>query len=190
VKSTSIFILLSLSASILFAQIEETTQDNQTSFALKFGPNLTYSTIEKSLSIGGLWGAEVDHFFINQRRGLSFGLYYSVIHVGRRDDFTVPSEAREYRVLETAFAFNSQPFKRSSNFRLKIGVMHGLILEDSGPNDGYNLFEILYGFEYIIPTDTSLHASIGMDYRTYILAKDRFGLNITNVLFFKAGMKN
>jgi len=46
------------------------------------------------------------------------------------------------------------------------------------------------GFEYLIPTKSSLALAVGLNNKLYRLSKNEFGTNLTSVIYFKFGLKN
>lgn len=186
-----VFIIL-FSLCSFFLQGQELIPNIQknTSFNLNYGFNVNFSTLLESRSIGGEWGMVVDHQFPNKRYGISAGIIYSLVHVGFQNEFTSPSEALEFGILESAFGLFYAPFKEITGIRFKLGYTQALVVRKNYYINNYNIPILTFGCEYAIPTKTNLALTFGWNNKFYTIDKLNFGYNLTNVIYCKVGLKN
>lgn len=187
-----LFIFIFLFPSFLLLS-QESTLDNRslTSINLKYAPNVTFSPKISSRSIGGEWGFRVDHQFRNINLGFSAGIQYSLINIGLENEFTIPREAIEFGILESAFDIFFIPFSDVNGFRIKIGYAHGLIVKNEEYSlQSYNLHIPSFGLEYAFQTKSNLALAAGWNNKFFSLDENIFGANLTTVLYCKIGIKN
>ena len=180
--------LLSISATHLQAQEKETTYP--TTISLQYAVNDTYNPEYSSHSIGGNWGLIVDHHFKGTSMGITAGIHYALIHTSFDRGFTSPSEAVEFSLLESSFGVWHYPLRQSNAFKINASFIHGLVLKDDAFVNKYNIPTFAIGAEYVLPIESSLALAAGWRLKYFSIDDFDFSTLLTNVLYFKIGLKS
>ena len=174
---------------VIQLQAQEVETTYPTTISLQYAVNDTYNPRYSSHSIGGNWGLVVDHHFEGTSMGLTAGIQYALIHSSFDRGITSPSEAIEFGLLESSFGVWHYPLPQTEAFKINASFIHGLVIKEDTSRNRYNIPTFAIGAEYVLPLDTSLALAAGWRLKYFGLDDFDFSSLLTNVLYFKVGIK-
>lgn len=184
-------LLLVFSMGNIYAQESNHPSRTSTNISLSYAASLSFGEDLNNQSIGGDWGIHLTHVFPNELLGFSVGLNYALVNSGSGNSFTNPSEANEFKFIETPLEVIIIPSSKFPNSFIKIGGSHSLLLDTNfrGHISDYNVWSYGAAFEQNFNTKSALVLASGIRFKSTKIPANSIGRLIVFSLYFKVGMK-